>query len=91
MIALENNPVSLPPHDQGWRKINPELRLDTVIQYLWLWHSSQALPAEEGMKCSSWGVPWVQSDVQTEWDPFASMEPALSASPALAQGFRARP
>lgn len=59
VIALENNPISLPSRDQGWRKINPELRLDTLIQYLWLWHSSQALPAEEGMKGSSWCVPWV--------------------------------
>lgn len=59
VIALENNPVSLTFHDQDWRKINPELRLDTVIQYLCLWHSSQALPAEKGMKCSCWCVPWV--------------------------------
>lgn len=48
VIAPNNNPIIRAYCDQAWRekKINPKLRLDTAIQYLWLEHLSQVLTKE---------------------------------------------
>lgn len=89
VIALENNPIFLAYRDQGRRKINPELRLDRVIQYLWCCHLRQRRGWTVGAR-GSCGSP---SSTRIEWGLFVPAGTARSAAPMpmLAEAVKASP
>lgn len=89
VIALENNPIFLAYRDQGRRKINPEPRLDRVMQYLWCWHLRQRRGWSAGAR-GSCGSP---SGTQIESGLFVPAGTARSAAPmpTLARAVKASP